>query len=831
MTPMKKHRTYHRGWKSQSKETLIYIWVVCAALALSLFVTLSMGSREIGDPSSVRTQFNTLRSKLRGWEKPAIAVSQDPTQTSDARTHTAYHFRWHSKFSSPEWTLENQKTDSRQDLIQQTLRIGKSKLNLTQRKDNPNLYTLREFITKGKEVFVEKKILPLLPGERVLVSMPAGSLAGRIWKMRVRSIGATQDRLDVPLSLNSGFINNETKIFEVDPRGRPTDLELPTSAEFLRRGVKQFFIEWPSTASGILAVEGFSPALTDGELRQTPSRTLVVQIDSLHQPLTALTKTLNVLKNYSSSGNPAIHFTTVVPPSQEHQLSQKSMLTLRNPVELGATLGNEKLKSFIQPEPILLKKYSERGGSLRRLHLIASSQQCPSPCNSTDASILWPDEYTSLMTIHRKEEFATLADFFRNDEFQSDFGILFADIRFPADSVRLNWTSALEPTQPLLRWMIGGLRDMTGSRDLELRKREKLFQTDLWLAKLSEAFLSHGGNANIALFLNNNTSSSADVHDETGQNIVRGEALFSLHGLNVGEDKNSFPIPVKNNISLLTAVKLMDKMIHSKERTLSLESLADGGDIEHAPVTQLNQGALITLSPNGWITDLIPGVDDKKHRTAFRADPEQIHAIQEKSNADRRRSRLHGLHVLLPSNNDKDELVSVTLSTNLKPVGCESESENAQLEPQKSEPSVANAEELRTVRILGRRSALSQWHIHCLLEGRITTSTRLRMVMHLNNQPVLREKIGLGEFSLPVRGFLWRSPETLELTGAQILDATVAIKSADKDAAKQTSVVIWTDSVLGGLENSRMVFSLAAQAQPQSSEPVAPSGGERLSGK
>jgi hypothetical protein len=188
------------------------------------------------------------------------------------------------------------------------------------------------------------------------------------------------------------------------------------------------------------------------------------------------------------------------------------------------------------------------------------------------------------------------------------------------------------------------------------------------------------------------------------------------------------------------------------------------------------------------------------------------------------------LHILFPNNNEKDELLSVSLSTNLQPLGCESESEHAQLDP-KVEVREESSSALKTYHILGRRSAQNQWHIQCLLEGRITTATRLRIVPRLNNQAIAREKIGLGEFALPIRGFLWRSPETLELTGAQILDATVSLTTADKDAARQSSVVIWTERFLGGIPGSRAVFAFADKPG-HSAQPKTPRADlDRLSGK
>ena len=270
----------------------------------------------------------------------------------------------------------------------------------------------------------------------------------------------------------------------------------------------------------------------------------------------------------------------------------------------------------------------------------------------------------------------------------------------------------------------------------------------------------------------------------------------------------------------------------SAERTASVSSLTESIETENLVVSQLSEGAVTTHSSAGWITDHLSGSKETRLRSVFSADPEQIHNIQEKSNAERRRWRLHGLNILLPNNNEKDEFVSVAIASNLRPVGCESESENAQSDPRAGETSSIQDKSLNNIHILGRRTAQTQWHLHCVLEGRISTGTRLKIITRLNNLPVTRERIGLGEFSLPIRGFLWRSPETLELTGAQILDATASVNPAEKEAARQSSVVVWTDAIVGGLSNARMTFAWTNQEnQPANNDKTSDVGTDRLSEK
>jgi hypothetical protein len=120
-----------------------------------------------------------------------------------------------------------------------------------------------------------------------------------------------------------------------------------------------------------------------------------------------------------------------------------------------------------------------------------------------------------------------------------------------------------------------------------------------------------------------------------------------------------------------------------------------------------------------------------------------------------------------------------------------------------------------------------------LFEGKISSSTFLRLRFKLNGQPVERERLGLSEFALPIRGFLWRSPDTIELVGAQIFDATVALGSPDSDAAKQTSVVLWSEKLPNGIDDPRATFVLEPTAPALPSPAASPEDDtdERLSEK
>ncbi|MEN9825836.1 MAG: hypothetical protein RI953_1581 [Pseudomonadota bacterium] len=814
MSAKGKFRVTTRGARNNDRDARVIFWTLLLIALLGLTSFFSLGSRSTEPTNTFYTTLNAARNKVRGWESPAINVNNN--NTPDTRSHAGFHFRWGQRFNPPAWQIESQIKSSRQDDLQKILKLGKSKITLNQRGDNEFFFDLKEVLLKDSNTFVQKKVLPLLPGEKLSLSYPPAGFIGKPWKIRLRSVAATQDRMDAPLILNYGFAHAERSILEIDPKGQAIDLDIPAVGEFARRGEKAFTIEWPSATSGLLVVDGFQPTAGETDSKNLNPRSLVILIDSLAGTLTDLNKTIKALKNATSGSHSTIHLTNVVPPADSIDLSFKSLLTLHSPLELGATLDNQRLKEMIVAEPVMLRKYSERGGSLRHLTLSHVGRSCPDVCPVQETV---KNEFTATFAIRRSEEIASTSDAIRNDEFMTDNGALFVETDFPADYFRLNWTTAFEQGESIPRWLVGGLREIMGGRDLALRNREKLIQMDEWLAKIIGSFYVTSGNANIAIFLHqNNTPIRLGSTPESKKSLVRGEALFSVNNFNLENAQKEDVHTITSTLSQVSAARLLERLSFGKERSVELAKLTEGLDFESSPVVQFSHDSITTLTSNGWLVDQIPHRENKLVRPLFHAEPEQIHTVQEKSIVERRRSRLHGLHVLFPNNNEKDELLSVSLSTNLHPLGCESESEHAQLDP-KVEVREESSSALKTYHILGRRSAQNQWHIQCLLEGRITTATRLRIVPRLNNQAIAREKIGLGEFALPIRGFLWRSPETLELTGAQILDATVSLTTADKDAARQSSVVIWTERFLGGIPGSRAVFAFADKlghpAQPQ----------------
>jgi len=280
---------------------------------------------------------------------------------------------------------------------------------------------------------------------------------------------------------------------------------------------------------------------------------------------------------------------------------------------------------------------------------------------------------------------------------------------------------------------------------------------------------------------------------------------MNLHDLSLTTAETNQPTVIETQVGMLAALRFFEKKSIGKKVTLTQAELLQQLHNEHLLVSQLQESSYITTTPDGWLLDPKYSSGPDENRPLSKAVPEKIHLIQESSNAERRKSKLLGLHISLPANNSKDEVIDTEISTTLRGLGCESQSENAQLKSFNTDDGMPSVSEMQ---IVGRRTAQSPWHIFCLFEGRISSSTSLRMRFKLNDRPVAREMLGLGEFSLPIRGFLWRSPDSIELVGAQILDATVSLHLPDSDLAKQSSVVLWSERIPVGLKDPRATFPL-----------------------
>ena len=357
------------------------------------------------------------------------------------------------------------------------------------------------------------------------------------------------------------------------------------------------------------------------------------------------------------------------------------------------------------------------------------------------------------------------------------------------------------------RWITSGLLDIFGYHDSALQNEEKILQIDIWLAKLIESFLVNSHSANVAIFLHDNNSPvllSGSKKETTS--LTRGEILMNLHDLSLTTSESKQPTVIETPVGMLSALRFFEKNSIEKKTTLTHAELLQQLNNEHMLVSQLQESSYITTTPDGWLLDPKHSSGQDENKPLFKAEPEKIHLVQESSNTERRKSKLLGLHVSMPANNLKDEVIDTEISTTLRGLGCESQSENAQLKSFNYDD--AGIPSLSEMQIVGRRAPQTPWHIFCLFEGRISSSTSLRMRFELNDRPVAREMLGLGEFALPIRGFLWRSPDSIELVGAQVLDATVSLHVPDSDLAKQTSVVLWSERIPAGLKDPRATFPL-----------------------
>lgn len=802
------NKTRHSQWsRSLRTEVLLMRVAVIIVVMIGLLVSVSLGTRN-EDPksSTLKGIVGGFATRIRGWEPSAKeAINQEK---SDIRSHAGFHFEWPTRLNPPRITLHKVKSEGRAERIVELLKLGRSKILLSASEKNENHFLMQEMLGQKTEVIARKNIFALMPGEKAQIEYESMLTVSRQWKFRIRAIAVTRDRLDSPLPFMSGFSKDAPSPGDVDPNGRHLDLEVPSPAEFTRRSEKAFIIEWPKEASGILIVEGLQPTAVANDNRAQMPRNLIIHINDIRGSISDLKQTQAAISKLSLSSTQHLHLTSVIPPVVDYLLAEKALLTGRHAVDLGTTLLNAQMKQFITPQLSLLKKTLNRGGSTRKISLLSCLDACSQPLSqSTNAT-----EFTSVLTIRRKEEFSSPAVFIRNDEFVTDSGLLYVEVNPSTDKIRLNWESLADSQHSTLRWVFGGIRNSFSSSDLTLKNEERIKQIDSFAAKLIESFLVTSQAANIAIILHDNgTPLPLPSAGLTGPKLLRGEALLSLHALKLKGDDNTAKEPISTPIGLLSVVRFFENFSASQPVEKTLGEILASLQGENSLVSQLQNSTYLTLTPDGWLQDPRISQEHQTTRALHFAEPEKIHAVQEKSNDERRTSRLHGFHITLPSSNNKDEVIEIKLATSLEGLGCESQSENAQLKSITTED--AGPVESREMTIVGRRAAHTPWHLFCLFEGRITNSTHLRLSFKLNNQSVPRERLGLGEFALPIRGFLWRSPDTIELLGAQLLDATIAVAPPTTDEKTSAQVILWGERIPSGLKESRGVFSLAPNPQ------------------
>ncbi|MBM3383281.1 MAG: hypothetical protein FJY29_12725 [Betaproteobacteria bacterium] len=793
--------------KSSQNEIIVAKVAAAAALALAILIGLSLGTRTSQtNLSPVHRQYEQVSRSTRGWE-PDAALQSESAKT-DLRAHAGFHFEWPARLNAPQLKSERLQNPERIKNIDTLLKLGRSRAILRATPDTPNKFLLEERLAKNGQVTIHKDVYVLVPGEKISIHFDTLSTLVRQWKLRVRTLAVTQDRRDSTLQAAVGFSSDAATTVDIDPHGNHTDLDIPALTEFTRRGEKNFAIEWPKSASGLLVLEGFQPGVVEAETRAQSPKTLIVYIDKMNAPLTRLTKTLSTINKATGNEDKQNYFSNVIPPAESYHLSRDALITGRTPVELGASLKNEKLRSFLSPQNQLINKMISKGGSARRIQLRAQ-EKCGEICKQNAITAALNSVFTSELTLLRREEFASTQSYLRSAEFINDPGLLFVEVEFPQEHLRLNWDTISQSESSTTRWITSGLLEFFGKKDQQLKGEEKIGQLDVWLSSLMESFLSSTNPANIALILHDNGSPiQLSAEAEERRVLKRGEALLYLHnaGGSAANEKNAETQKNENPASLQNILRVFEKSAHQALPASEQDSLLKAAQNDEEPIAQIQSQTYTTLTRDGWLIDPKHATNGNNIKYAFRAFPEKIQLVQEQANAEKKKSRLTGLHITLTSSNMRDEIIETELSTSLGAVGCESQTENAKIKELTLKEAPFGTETSMT--LIGRRPTQAQWHIFCLFEGRISNSTFMRLRFKLNGQVIEREKIGLSEFALPVRGFLWRSPDTIELVGAQILDATVALGAPDAEAAKPTSVVLWSEKLPSGIDEPRATFLL-----------------------
>jgi hypothetical protein len=823
-------KRHHYISKSSRNEILAAKVALIIALLVAILIGISLGTRApVSTLSTLHRNYEKLTRLARGWELDA--GRQSVKLTTDLRMHAGFHFEWPARLNPPQLNGERLPSPERGQAIDALLKLGRSRAELHATPRNPHKFLLKEKLDTAGNVTIHKNVHLLLPGETTNIRFESMASSARQWKLRLRAVAVTQDRLDSPLTALVGFPHEESTPISVDPKGQHADLEIPAATEFARRGEKSFTVEWPKSASGILVLEGFQPGAINTEIRTQSAKNLVIYIDSMNAPLTRLAKTIATINKLSGREKHSLYFSHLIPSADSYHLSRDSILTSRSPVDLGATLKNQKLRDYLSPQPTAINKILSKGGSARRINL-GQNEKCDEKCKEQSISGALNSVFTSELKILRREEFASSKVYLQQSEFLTDPGLLFVQVEFPQESLRLNWETVSNSSASTFSWIGAGLLSPLATKNPSLKSEEKIAQLDLWLAALAESFLATSNQSNIALVLHNNGSPVVLSTDSQPHSyLTRGEAMVYLHeGLSSEERKND-SIDVITPTSLQEVIRFFDKRTHDFPAEEAEDNMHAAFQRNDALISQLQDSTYSILTSEGWLIDPKHSINKNNIKHTLRTEPEKTQIVQERTNAERKKSRLFGLHLTFPGNNSRDEIIETELSTSLKGIGCESQTENAQLKTLTLTDGSAGTETM--MQLIGRRPTQAQWHIFCLFEGKISSSTFLRLRFKLNGQPVERERLGLSEFALPIRGFLWRSPDTIELVGAQIFDATVALGSPDSDAAKQTSVVLWSEKLPNGIDDPRATFVLEPTAPALPSPAASPEDDtdERLSEK
>lgn len=807
------------------KKEMLFLRILVGAFIFSgALIWLSLGHRSQQSESSKTTEtLKQLAFRLRKSE-PAV-VAEDSNPTFDSRSHIGYRVEWDRKFNAPVWHFQKNTGENRGETLAQLLRLGRASVRLIPSEQSPFVFYAHEKIANVSSATASKKVVPILPGERIQLNFAQSFGKARNWKIRVRAVAVTQDRLDSALPLFSGFSQSNLTKFEIEPKGQPLDIEMPAHSEFEEHEDAHFVIEWPTTASGILFLDGFQPSFVENDSRQSLPRTLMIHVDKLDGDATRLQRTLQVLRGSENLTSPVLFLSQVIPPSDNADVSELSVLTRRAPSELGVPLRNASLRELIHPQLLQLNQTLEQGGSTRRI-MLSTDPDCHREC--TAAEEMYSQVFDGHLKIERREEFASTSAHLRNDEYLADPGFLYVQLKIPSQTLRLNWESTQLSSRSTAGWIFAGVRDIFGFKNSSFKDDEKIQQTDIWLSKLIERFQTLSPQSNIALVVHDNKQPLTPLKTEsTSRHVVRGQALLRLSTLSISDAEKNKLVQIDSPVGLMHSMNFFSKTGSSREKvTLGEKELAEELSPQDRIVSQIQKKQLITLAHDGWLFDpLLTTTADETDRELFLTNPEHAARIQKASNNEKRSEKLHGLNIKLPATNKTEESIEVHLTTSLNGLGCESLTENAQAkEPEK--PTLAGKKQTTQI-VLGNRPAFSSWQIFCLLEGKVAGDSSLRLHFKLNQRPIAREEIGLGEFALPMRGFLGTSPDSIEFSGANILDATIANNEPEEALSLGTTVLIWTERIPIGLAQSKTHFLISTHARTPNLE------GEqnRLSGK
>lgn len=783
-----RHRTKHKTHlsKTAKSEILIARLSLPVLLVFLFLIEISLGTRSPNETKGfLKKNIHSAAETLRQWE--AASSDAKKTSKSDARSNAGFHLQWPLSAFAPEIEILKN-SQSRIEKIKDAIQLGKSKLQAQFDLNSNELIWLEEPLNSTGSVFLRKKVEVLLPGEKITLKGYRQSTSTKSWTLRVRAAAVTQDRLDAPLPLMTEFGEEQASRSDIDPHGQHFDIILPTASELQKNKASAFTIEWPSTNSGLLIIDGLKPESLSAQGVEKNHKNLIIHIDQLGTSLAGLKKTLATIKSLSSERQGTILLSNAIPPSVDDEISKESLLSNKHPIDLGSTLTNPALQELISREYLLVKRAIQNGGSARKI-VLNSGMACSTECKNVKLTTSNSLEFTTAMVIHRIEEFESTKRYIRNDEFITQPGLLYVEVNNPPETLRLNSETNRSSQTSAVSWIVSGLLKPLGYMNPSLQFEEKTAQLDNWLSKLMESFLVTSDSANIAIVLHDNSQPLTLGKGQVSNSLTRGEILLHLNELSTSSSQKDEIQTFDEPVSALAVMRIFGKRAFLSQSISGIEEFLPELKDESIAVNQLQPNQLITLAPSGWLIDPVFSEKAASGDYLAIAAPEKIHAIQELSNKARQRNRLMSLNITFDASNQTDETVEAVMTTSLTPLGCESPND----EIQAKETTSAQNNSQRQFTFTGKREKATVWRLRCLLDGRIVTSSNLKLRFALNNRAVSRDAFGLGEYLHPVRGFLWHSPDSLELSGAQILDATSALNAPELTENSQARVRVWTD--------------------------------------